>query len=824
MKCERYEQMIPTDIIRRQYQVHKVHEITDYKKIIPKGFQPGGKRCRGMWRSERKYSYNHAKTYDVDRVELCTIPMAFDIETTTIKDIYGYMYHWQFAIGDHIILGRTWKEFDIFIGQLIEILGLGVREMRDRQANKMKSTMFECRVWVANLGFEFQFLRLRYKVLNVFAKTTREPLTAIFENGIFMQDALAITNSNLASIPKLYKLPTPKMVGDLDYTKIRNSLTELTPKELEYCINDVKILVEFGDWLNTNYVENGLDIPYTKTGILRDTVKKNFKAWINSVDGKDKKGNARKYADSKKVRWITSLFPETYAEFYNMQRFLFRGGYTHGNSLHVFEKLYNVNGVDFTSSYPAVMLQCEYPITKFYDCEEQLTVDEIIENTSKGYATKCRCRFYELHNLTTHAIESISKTEEYDRLKSLTKCRKEYGMICDNGRIVYADVMTVWLTDIDLAIYRKFYGWKNVEITEIKIARYGKLPGYLLNAVKYYYSLKAELKKAGLDGTTRYKIAKAMVNAAYGMMCEHLHLLSVEYINDEWIPEERVLNPDELQEQYIEEIFGKHPEEVFEGKKAPSKFLSIYWGIWVTAHARKRLLDMVYEIGDDVVYCDTDSIYMINYYKHSDKILKWNYHVYEINKQWVTEHNAKREFDENRYKMLKNTGHGEYAHDWKEKSGGLLTESFIDLGEFDKLNKMSNYIFKQGGAKRYIKMSRVKDKETGKIVIEHEQTIAGLPKTAYLKDWKAKHYDYFDYFEEDGFCIENCKNAHAYNDEYHEDIVTDEDGNTETMCEYSSIGIFPIDFSLKIDERFLEIIELYAENRKPINFATGERF
>lgn len=791
MKDNRYENITPVAPIKRHFKVIHIEHCKEFE-FIPLGFH-GNKRTKNLWRTEKKYTYLHSKKRSVDSCEICTLPMSFDIETTSIltdSECTGYMYHWQFGIGDFIVLGRTWEEFDKLITAIINRLQLGEKEIKD------KTHFFECRIWVANLGFEFQFLRFRYDVKDVFAKTSREPLTVLCDNGLFFQDALAITNSSLAKIPELYQLYTQKLVGDLDYSKIRNSLTylDLTTEE-RYCINDVAILIEFADWLQVNYINNGLDIPYTKTGILRDSVKKNYLEWINDIKWTSEDSTKhRTFANSKKVRWLSSLFPKTYKEFLFDQQFLFRGGYTHGNSLHSFEKLYNVNGVDFTSSYPAVMIQKLYPMTKFTDYKRIPTIEEVIENSENGIASKVRICFYGLENITTHSIESISKTEEYHiTKKSISKCRTEYGIICDNGRVISAKQLTVSLTDVDLKVYQMFYKWRDYEILSAQCSAYGKLPKYLTDVVIYYYALKAELKKKRLEDSTQYKIAKAMVNAAYGMMCEHLHLSNVEYINNEWKQPE-AMPPEELQERYETEIFGKN----YDGKKAPKKFLSMYWGIWVTAHARYNLLSMVAKIGNDCMYCDTDSIYLQHYYKYQDIIDNYNNKIYIINRKWVSEYNE--------------------THEDK-----IDMNHFIDLGEFDKLNKESNYIFKQGGAKRYIKMSRHFDKELKKWIVKKEQTIAGLPKKAYIKFCKSEKLDFFDTFSVNGFTIPHCKNAHCYNDYPHSDILIDSDNNTEKMTEFSSIGIFPIDFTMKLDSGFLAIVHQYAESRKPINFLTGEK-
>lgn len=837
-KNRRYEHVSPKTPEERTYNVHLFSNVTNWDNIIPLGFTPTGKRAKNMWHCEPNYGRNHAKALEVDHVEYCNIPMGFDIETTTMPDTCNaYMYHWQFAIGDNIILGRTWDEFIAFTAVLIQRLGLGFHYLRNAATKRDEAYFFVARIWDANLGFEFQFFRHRFDIKSVFAKGVREPLTALCSNGLFFQDCLAITNSDLGSIPKLYNLKTPKLKGDLDYSVIRNSLTKLTDKELEYCINDVKILVELADWFKVNYLDNGLNIPYTKTGILRDSVVKNAKAYLRSKTIKTRKGTTRQIPDPRKVRHLCSLFPSSYDEYNKMQQLLFRGGYTHGNSYWAFELLKNVAGVDFTSSYPAVCLQKMFPMTGFVDYAVIPTVADIEAQHEAGYATKARFKFRNLRATTNHAIESVSKTVEYHECKSLAECRRNHGMIVDNGRVIFAREITVWLTDVDLKIYKLFYTWDGEpEITEAKLAKYGYLPSYLTDVIKFYYSKKAELKKLKLDGTTEYKIAKAMVNAAYGMMCEHLHIISPEYIDGEWRNDTAAYAPEdmraELEAAYRKEVFGDDPAKTLCGEALPKKFLSIYWGIWVTSWARYNLLINLYKMGNDGVYCDTDSIYFLNLRKHIDDILEWNRNIYKENKRWVDEHNEKHGFSEPEYKRLLKKD-PEVAAEYKSEHFGLLYESFKDLGEFDFLTpgkKGSNcpnmMLFKQGGAKRYVKMYREWVKEEGDTPahweVHKEQTIAGLPKKAFIEKCEKEHLNLFDAFE-DGLIVENCKNAHQYNDDPCGEYVTDADNNTCWMHEESSIGIFPINFEMKIDPVFIDIIKAHTDSKRPVDYTTGER-
>ena len=182
----------------------------------------------------------------------------FDIETTTLPNKNAYMYIWQMSINDEIILGRTWLEFITLLEGIRDILVL--------------RTTTRVIIWVANLGFEFQFLRKWFNITRVFAKEQRQPLYAIIDDCIELRDCLSITGGNLDQLAKDYTT-TQKLVGDLDYSKIRNYKTELTEKELAYCINDVKILSEFSEYIFNEYIIPKKYVPLTKTGLLRKQVK-----------------------------------------------------------------------------------------------------------------------------------------------------------------------------------------------------------------------------------------------------------------------------------------------------------------------------------------------------------------------------------------------------------------------------------------------------------------------------------------------------------------------------------------------------------------------
>jgi len=134
------------------------------------------------------------------------------------------------------------------------------------------------------------------------------------------------------------------------------------------------------------------------------------------------------------------------------------------------------------------------------------------------------------------------------------------------------------------------------------------------------------------------------------------------------------------------------------------------------------------------------------------------------------------------------------------------------LGSFEEEYEGKPVRAKFLGAKRYI----IKD-DTG-----YHTTIAGLPKKSLntLVDKLNLQHDMFDYgkrvnmfdvFESDMMlnCEVSLKNAHTYNDTTHTDII---DG--VPCMEFSSVGIYPIDFTMKLSEMYLVLISAERESEK----------
>lgn len=764
-------------------------------------------------------AYNHT--------EYLEIPVGFDIETTQIDkgkdEHFAYMYIWQMCVGNYVVTGRTWNQWHRVMEMIQKRFGLATWD--EDVYNKGRKRTVHCKkqaiLWIANSSFEFQFIGKQKhngncivcfdednEYGNTFSDDVRRPVTFGLDftgngAGFYCLDALRISGGSLKSLAKDYCV-TQKMKdddgnSDLDYSIIRNSQTVLTDKEMQYCINDVVILAEWDYYYKNAYMKQCKYMPLTRTGIIRHAVKQNWDAQKFTPDG-----------------WLFSLFPESMSEYYTVMADLYRGAYTHANGKHVGKLLEKVHGMDFTSSYPAVLLQpdCKYPMSKFmqidgiYTDKELDAFDRRFNATEQKACWYAKITFFGIACTTCHSLESASKVEEYNG--SPVEFENVFHGILDNGRVLYADQMTVTICEQDWYNYKDFYDWIGCEVHWVKASKAGDLPDYFTKVIKEMYKRKSVLKKAGMDGTLDYILAKGFVNGLYGLCVQKIHFDTIQfnpYAEESWTDYHiHSVNKDGyFSQKYVDGKVSK--EEIDESPEwwdaeyrsnfckpktdkhgnqigiEMTTHLSPYWGVWCTAHARRRILKAIKALGEDAIYSDTDSVYFLNYEKNKPYFDKWNADIAKMNK----------------------------------KAFGKDYDDIGDLGEFDPVvikddgKKYPEYSFCTYGAKRYIKYT-----ESWKL----EQTIAGLPKGVLVDTARARIkkkmgienpsnemivkwcVDNFNETLELGFC-EAMKKASRYNDKPHSDIVTDEQGHTETMTETSSMCLYDIGFSLSVDDEWL---------------------
>lgn len=447
------------------------------------------------------------------------------------------MYIWMFSINDIVYYGRTWDELKEFFNIL------------DNYVPERKI------IFVHNLSFEFQFMRSVFEFEDVMARKSRKVMSAFLsEFNMEFRCTLMMSNCALKELPKLFNLSVNKMVGDLDYTLLRTSITPLTDKELGYCENDCLVVYEYIKRELESY-SNVSRIPLTSTGHVRRELK--------SLVMKDFK--YRNY-----VRKSINTNPHIY----NLLMEAFMGGYTHANWLYADEIMKDVDSWDFTSSYPYILVTHKFPANEFKKCYIKKR-----EEMNKKFAYLLRVRFTDVNS------------KYFNTFISASKCKNIINGRYDNGRVISADSLEMTLTDVDFYLLLDSYKCK-YEILEIYYSIYKFLPKKFIEFVLEKYIKKTEYK--GVKGMElEYAKEKNKFNALYGMSVTNMINDKVIYDNVNGWHEEELSN---------EEIEEKLYEEKQKG------FLSFSYGCWVTAYARNNLIRNIMKVDEYLIYADTDSL------------------------------------------------------------------------------------------------------------------------------------------------------------------------------------------------------------------------
>ena len=524
-------------------------EIKDINKMLPEIFK----------------EYETIKTYK--KVSYINMPVSFDIETTSFMSEYSektaIMYVWTLGINGYCFIGRTWKEFIEALESISSYLAL----------NNERRII----IYVHNLAYEFQFIRKHFEWLKVFSIDVRKPIYAVTNNGFEFRCSYMLSGYSLERLGKnLVNYKVSKLTGYLDYSLMRHSKTELSEKEIMYCINDVLVVMAYIQ----ERIESDGDIsliPLTKTGYVRNYCK------VQCL-GKGKKKNKR----YKTIMKGLTLNPDEYRQ---LKR-AFQGGFTHANAFYSGRTLENVASYDFTSSYPTVMIAEKFPMSK-----GELVRLKNHDDFEKNLRLYCCLFDVEIINL-----ESILYYENYI---SYSRCWGVVNPVVNNGRIVKADKLYTTITEQDYIIISMFYKWSDFRIANFRRYKKAYLPTEFVMSIIKLYQDKTKLKN--VEGyEAEYLQSKEMLNSCYGMAVTDICRNEITY-SDNWGTDKA----------NIEESINRY-------NRSFSRFLYYPWGVWVTAYARKNLFTGIYECGNDYVYSDTDSVKMLNHETHEAYIEGYN--------------------------------------------------------------------------------------------------------------------------------------------------------------------------------------------------------
>ena len=560
-------------------------------------------------------------------------------------------YIWQFSCDGVVYYGRELRDFLKVLDDLpsdVEII-----------------------IWVHNLSYEFHFLTNILTWDSVFARSSHKPIKAKSKEypNIEFRCTYMLTRLSLATWGE--QLGVAKMVGDLNYDKLRTPLTKLTDKELKYCEMDC-LVVEAGIKSYLKKYKKQRFIPMTQTGTVRQEVKEIL------------------MSDEEYVKKIKRLVPKSPEEYKRLQT-VFAGGYTHANRYWSGQTIEgHIEHYDFASSYPTVMVAEKYPMTPWLYLGSEMPNEDSFED----YAYILILKFSQLKSISLNTYIQASKVNAKN-------------MKLDNGRVISADELTITITEQDYITIKNNYEWEDLEVIKVYRSKKDYLPKPFVEYILELYANKTELKD--VEGKEElYMQSKQYINSMFGMCVTAIVQAEVELVGDEWIV--KPLTRDFVQHK-LEQLSQSNPRE-------KRYFLSYSWGCWVTAYARRNLWKCIESCDHDVLYCDTDSIFVLG--KHD-----FSWYNDEITKKLKTACKKQNlDFNKTRPKTPKG----------KEKP----------LGIFDSEDSCTE--FKTLGAKRYVE----RREGDGKLHL----TVSGINKGAVelLNDYIDNFEDGFN-FDKDADCV-----------------------------------------------------------------------
>lgn len=449
-----------------------------------------------------------------------------------------------------------------------------------------------------------------------------------------IKDSLILAQRSLEKWAADYDVEHKKAVGKWEYGKVRNQHEQFTPEELEYIEHDTLAGVECLDAMFTALDKNIATAPYTATGIPREGVRK-----------------AGKGCRAKDIFDRQALdLPD-----YLMAEKVYHGGYTHANR-HELGWINPAVCYDFASEYPYCILACKMPMERF----------KKLSNKAPEFILKYMDTYAFMFKLIMIRPRLKSDDVIMPALQ-VSKCVKQINAVCDNGRILCAEYVEIYLTELDLDIINEQYDHDGALCTEVRAARKGYMPDYIR---KYVYQLFEDKTKLKGGDPVLYALAKAKLNSVYGMMVQKCIRDNIMEDFERGIYFSPSDDPGQLYDKFL---------------NSRNNVLCYQWGVWVTAHAMHNLFRLGSCVKGAWLYSDTDSCYA---------------------DEWDPD--ALGAFNESIKDSIRAAGFGPVIHNGREYWPGVAE---LD-GTYSE--------FKTLGAKRYC----CRDKETGKLKI----TVAGVPK------------------------------------------------------------------------------------------------
>lgn len=440
-------------------------------------------------------------------------------------------------------------------------------------------------IYFHNLGFDGSFI-IDYALRNGFKAVLR--LTKESSNREF---SVLRNKGKLYQIEFLFSHKTIKFWDS--YKKLPMAISAL-PKAFNFEMEICKGEIDYNIYRAPNHILSSEELDYLERDILIDC--KALSA-ANDLGIKNEKmtigGNA--YADWSErfiKRWGADMFEQCFLHYtpeeWQLSYDAYRGGVCTVNPKYKGKMLSKGGRVyDVNSMYPAVMQNCSLPFGK------GVMFSGTPENNGKLWVANFCAKFY----LRKGAI-AVFKPKHYPHLWGM-------GDMMENSGIE----ISVTLTSVDFATFSEHY---IIDITKWNGGYYyDSCTGMFDDYIEYWGNLKMQAVEQGNKALKT--VAKLMLNNLYGKFGQCVELTSeLPEIDDDivkWHNEMRHVEQLEYTDPFTNETENL-------GLYTNNRYIPI--AAFVTSYARAILCDAIRKAGKRFLYCDTDSVHVLDAEKDID--------------------------------------------------------------------------------------------------------------------------------------------------------------------------------------------------------------
>ena len=481
-----------------------------------------------------------------------------------------------FSCNGKVVTFRYIKDFMYFLQHLSKVLdtkyGKSGKQNFTYTSHHRKGKHRHVIVYVHNLKYDiYSLLEPLNKYLGIDPEGTmiiKSKIIRLIAGNYEFRDSLVLTGLSLERSGIEYDIPEQfrKKAGDWDYSILRTPESRICPEEMGYAINDVLALEHIiRAVMKLHGVKRIKNLPPTKTGFVRRKIKRGVK---------------------KDPEYTDRLHFERTDETDRLSNRCYHGGIADINrhdALHLGTG--HIGDYDMTSQYPFVLCTQRYPmgdsVVAIHGEARLDRLDDLV-GQDKGFMADIVITYIKIKS----AMLSPFLTNEWYRLWPEDNRNIFFGsrIYESHTPFTYSCTSVEWQ---ELRQYADIEGY----VTYCETFSLARLPRVFVKLILDAYAEKTIYKGDDIN-VVKYKLAKIVVNSIYGICGT----------NPMYVDKTLDLNTWE-----IRELTDAEKEYKAQHSKPEERFTDYRWAPFCTSYARHYLGRALYEVQNDIIYCDTDS-------------------------------------------------------------------------------------------------------------------------------------------------------------------------------------------------------------------------